>query len=324
MNDKEIKLLVIGDFIGCPLLMNTLLFTYVEQNTKFKYLPSTFSEGTVTKNLGEQRFKCELSTIGGTETHESVRHLYYPRTDVILLVFHYHAKESFINATTVWLTEIRKNLPAVPVVLVGLKDNYHTGLTSQDLVVDQDEAKATTKTHGVAVFVECSLNNLNAVNHVFNLAFFCALALKAEDKASRKIAKQFYLECQRPLEIENKFIAQAIEIAKARRKLNQGHFFNIADRNIIKKILFFTAAAQGCERDPSNATSLILENVRDRKANNWKQGVTVENKEKRIFCAESYPGNFSDTLSNAFFAPSSAATGDQPHRPARKAGCTIS
>lgn len=324
MNDKEIKLLVIGDPIGSPLLINTLLYSYVEQNTEFEYLPSTFSEGTVTRNLGGYRFMCELSTIGGIETQDNLRQLHYPRNDVILLVFHYHAKQSFVSATTTWLSEIRKNAPTVPVVLVGLKEHYHTELTSQDLVVDQHEAKATTKSAGIDVFVECTLNNLNSVNHVFNLAFFCALASKAEDEASRKIAKRFYLQFQRQIDIENQFIAQAIEIAKARRMVNQGNFFNTVDTNIVKKILFFTASAQGCERNPANAITLIMENVRDRKANNWKKSIAVQGKEKRIFCAENHPGNFSDSFSSKFLSPSPETPLNQLDKPPVKGRCIIS
>jgi GTPase SAR1 family protein len=315
MRPKQVTSLIVGDHIGETSLKNTLFNVFAEQKTEFKYLSHRFIYRNVYKNFWGQQFTYYLSTSAGREAFEYLRHLRYVRSQVILLVFHYNAKTSFENATTAWLEEIRQFAPKVPVVLVGVKDNYISA--SPHSIVEPSEAKARAKECGIDVFVECSLKNPSSINEVFKHALIRALA---SNEPTKNFAKELYLKHINIPQIENKFIAQAIEIAKLRRPVNVGHSFNALDKNILAKILFYTAKAQGCERDPTNAINLILKNVKEKKHEKWNQSITTLGKEKRIFCAE----NHANMFSCVYLKPMEFNTKEPQKDSQQKSGGTIS
>ncbi|MBX9587164.1 MAG: hypothetical protein K2X50_07880 [Gammaproteobacteria bacterium] len=186
LNPLHEKLIVMGDLIkiendkGSTTLKDFLLSIYAAQKTDFAFIPSFFNDCPVEKTVSGCRVQYQLCTSSGQEEHQNLRRLNYPQTDIILLVFHVNSRESFKNALHKWYPEIKSEMPKVPVVLVGVKDD--TIPPSPDSVVLTEEAKNAAQACGMDLFMECSLRDLNSVIAVFNQALNCALLSKDETK----------------------------------------------------------------------------------------------------------------------------------------------
>ncbi len=185
-NPLHIKLLVMGDPIrietdrGSSTLKDFLLSIYAEQKTEFAFIPSLFNDHPIDKTVSGQRVQYQLCTSSGQEEHLHLRRLSYPETNVILLAYHYNSRETFNHAMDEWHKEIKSEMPKVPVVLIGVKDDRIPALANS--VVLTEDARNSAEACSIDLFMECSLKDLNSINAVFNQALTCVLLSKEETK----------------------------------------------------------------------------------------------------------------------------------------------
>ena len=68
-----------------------------------------------------KHIRLEITNTAGQEDYDCLRPVYYPETDVFLVIFSLDSPESFENVSERWLPEIAHHCPNTPYLLVGTK-----------------------------------------------------------------------------------------------------------------------------------------------------------------------------------------------------------
>ena len=92
--------------------------------------------------------------IGGMETEEYVRlyPLYYPETNIFLMLFCVESMETLQNCVQFWGPEVSHHCPDVPIILVGVshcyRPHYGIGQPPSNRCVSEEEGKEAAKKIG--------------------------------------------------------------------------------------------------------------------------------------------------------------------------------
>jgi GTPase SAR1 family protein len=106
----------------------------------------------------------------------------YPDTDVFLVCFSVVDPESFKNALSVWLPEVRENAPDAQYILCGTKfDLREDGQTIDELhrsgqdSIPTDIGSLAAKECGCAGYIECSAKQMRGIRAVPSSAISVAV-----------------------------------------------------------------------------------------------------------------------------------------------------
>ena len=155
-----------------------LLYRFCEHKFGGEYIPTIFQNYNKDYEFNGKRIMLRISDIAGEEAYESVRHLQYPDTDVVLICFSLvsHSHSSYNNVRKVWYPEMQKHCPNTPIILVGAK---------QDLKEDERAIQPITRSQGIEMakkigavkYLECSALMDNGVTEVIHEAIKRGFAL---------------------------------------------------------------------------------------------------------------------------------------------------
>ena len=175
---QSIKLIVVGDkAVGKP----CLLIGSTDGIFPTAYNPTVFDNYSTQVQVEDGREK-RVVTLGlwdtaGQEDFDRLRPLSYPNTDVFLVCVSVISPESFVNAKTKWIKEIKHHCPDIPTVLVGLKTDLRDDSETirklkftNSAPVPFREGVRLAKEIGAVTYLECSAKTQNGLKAVFDEA----------------------------------------------------------------------------------------------------------------------------------------------------------
>lgn len=171
---KELlRIVFVGDSIGKTSLINQ----YMKQKFSSEYRPTIGTDFVVKETV---TLKLQIWDTAGQEKYDCLpRELIYRTTDAFVLVYSAIDRDSFNNTTEKWLDEIRKICPNIPIILVELNGEQRE--LENDSHVTKIEGETLAKNIN-AEFSECSLQNLEQVNKLFDTVVQIYLKQQADQK----------------------------------------------------------------------------------------------------------------------------------------------
>ena len=174
----------------------SLIMTWTQERFPELHEPTVLDTWFGYHNYREEEVHLTIFDTAGHEDLGNVRPIAYPDTDCFLICYAVDNRESFKNAYTRWIDEVRSYVKEAPCILVGTKSDKR-GQASHDgaeeaKFVTPEEAKQAAKDHNFQGAVECSAKNFNdrQLNKVFLMAFrtvFAYRGMKQRDPQSSSV-----------------------------------------------------------------------------------------------------------------------------------------
>nr|XP_039270395.1 cdc42 homolog [Styela clava] len=124
------------------------------------------------------------------ELDEWLRALSYPETHVVLICFDVNSQQSYLDAKTKWVEEVKKYCPGVPFLLVGTKIDLRDEVTYDQVKIDsarpifRAQGIKTASVIGAVTYVETSALRGTGVQNAFRIALNAAVG---DEKRTRGI-----------------------------------------------------------------------------------------------------------------------------------------
>ncbi|KAH3763429.1 Rac GTPase [Pelomyxa schiedti] len=119
----NMKMVVVGDGgVGKTCLISVM---QCHSMPSPEYTPTTWDNPIRILDVDRQSTYVTFWDTAGQEDYDRLRPLSYPETDVFLVCFSVHNRESFLHVTSKWYPEVRHHCPLVPILLVGLKSDLY-------------------------------------------------------------------------------------------------------------------------------------------------------------------------------------------------------
>lgn len=190
MYQEAVKLTVVGDGATGK---TSLLWNYTTDQAYTTYEPTIFDTMQCNVMYKDKPMLLNLFDSCGQEDYSNLRVLTYPQTQVFVLLYSVISPHSFDNISTVWLPEVRKHCPDVPILLVGSKVDLREDpgvvqkLTAHGLKpVTPEEGRLKAEALGCDGFIEvCSMNGFN-VRECFTKALEFHEIAKQRNKKGKK------------------------------------------------------------------------------------------------------------------------------------------
>ena len=114
------------------------------------------------------------------------RQFAYGNADVVLICFSLVCRDTFLNVSRFWCSEVRQYCPTIPIMLVGLKKDLRNiqattlelGVQDTQLLTEEGECKALEI--GAVKYVECSALTGEGMKVVFDEAAHAVLHARAK------------------------------------------------------------------------------------------------------------------------------------------------
>ena len=138
---------------------------------------------------------------------ETTRVACYHGSDVCLICFSVVDPTSFKNVETIWLPEVRRNLPRTPVILVGTQIDLRDDLSvvqdlskSREMPILREEGEKLSRKLKAKGYVECSALTMKGIEAVFDRVILRILRerQKAKYSAVQRIGRVFGRLKKRP------------------------------------------------------------------------------------------------------------------------------
>ncbi|KAL9650850.1 hypothetical protein ABK040_001899 [Willaertia magna] len=160
-NTVRLKVVVVGDEgVGKA----RMLTTYIS-NSIPEYVPVQSDNDNITVRIGENKtivlFLCDTS---GQQDYDRLRPLSYPGTDIFLVLFSIHNKESFENLRTKWIPEVKHHCSNAHLILIGTNNSSNDDIERQ---VSDEEINEIQENYGILIYKYCNLFDLESVKSTF-------------------------------------------------------------------------------------------------------------------------------------------------------------
>jgi Ras-related C3 botulinum toxin substrate 1 len=124
----------------------------------------------------------------GQDDYDAIRPSIYVGTNLFMICLSVVSTTAWDNVRSKWVTEVQRECPGVPFMLVGTKIDLRDDRDSlkrlnerQQEPISAAQGKAEANTIGALTYVECSALTQNGINAVFDEAF--RLAFQARQSA---------------------------------------------------------------------------------------------------------------------------------------------
>ncbi|CAH2355819.1 GTP-binding protein Rho2p [[Candida] railenensis] len=171
------KVVIVGDG-ACG--KTSLLYVFTLGEFPTEYHPTVFENYVTDCRIDGKAVQLALWDTAGQEEYERLRPLSYNNSHVILIGFAIDVPDSFDNARTKWVEEVRKYCSGVPYLLVGLKKDLRTRDSSEEFV-QYSSGEAAAKQIGAKKYLESSALSGEGVDDIFELAIRTSLLAKEKE-----------------------------------------------------------------------------------------------------------------------------------------------
>lgn len=137
--------------------------------------------------FNDKKIKLMPCDTTGSTDYEKLRSLSYMSTDIIVLCFSLVDPKSLENIETYWLSEIQRERPGKPFILVGLKkdlrDNFNDQLKTQGLEqISSQKGEEMKEKIGAKDYIECSAANNENVKKVVESVIYTLINTPADEQ----------------------------------------------------------------------------------------------------------------------------------------------
>ena len=112
------RLVIVGDAVCSK---NHLLNVFIKNQPKEEEEFTFHDTYSVAIQVEGKNVLLTLCDTTGQERHPRIRPLSYARTDVILMCFSIGSPDSLRNVLEIWIPEVKRYCPDVPIILLGNK-----------------------------------------------------------------------------------------------------------------------------------------------------------------------------------------------------------
>jgi len=195
-NIKHCKLVCVGDAgVG----KTSLLISYSTNTFPTEYVPTVFENYSANVMHDKHPVNLTLWDTAGQEEYATLRSVSYPQTDVFLLCFSVVSPNSFENAQTKWLKELKHYNPDTPIVVVGTMTDLRNDRATIEKLSKEGHQSVTFEKGSKyaddigAPYIECSaITQKKNVDQVFKCALHTCFGMSAnETKPSDKRKSSF-------------------------------------------------------------------------------------------------------------------------------------
>ena len=189
-SNTTIKCVVVGDgAVG----KTSLLWSYTLNKFPTEYEPTVFDNYTCNVTVDGTIVNLGLWDTAGQEDFDRLRPLSYPETDVFIVCFSLANANSFENARTKWVPEVRHYCPNAKIVLCGCKSDLAedpkaaaTLAAKGHRIVTDGEALALASSLRLAAYQRCSALTQKHLKMVFDAAIKAVLSPPPVPKKMRR------------------------------------------------------------------------------------------------------------------------------------------
>lgn len=167
----------------------SLLMVYARGSFPVEYVPTVF-ENYVTEVVTDKKVvDLALWDTAGQEDYDRLRPLSYPDTDVVVICFSVASRDSFDTILAKWNPEVEHFCEGVPKILVALKSDLRTTLTSEekDRYISTEEGQELAYKIGAYRYIECSAKLRENVDLVFETS---VKAIWDQEKRNKKVRRR--------------------------------------------------------------------------------------------------------------------------------------
>ncbi|KAK3638315.1 GTP-binding protein Rho1 [Elasticomyces elasticus] len=178
-------------------------------------------------NIETEGRTVELTLIetSGFEEYDALRQLPYSGAHAVLICFSINSQQSYGNVLGKWASEVSKNCPSIPTILVGLQADLRTTQNRDDEWRPTDEQITTKhaielqKQLGAVEYIECSALSRNVQEVFVAVARYAIFATAARKSFHPPSSPQLRPRGSATARDPSPAKAKAIELPEIRRKL---------------------------------------------------------------------------------------------------------
>ncbi|KAK4555585.1 GTP-binding protein Rho1 [Recurvomyces mirabilis] len=177
--DYKRKVVVVGDSaVGkTALLMRLINDTYTDEID-----PTIDDVYRINVKTNGQVVELTLIETSGFTDYDALRATSYPGASLILICFSVNWAESYQNVLGKWSSEVSRNCPNSPIILVGLQADRRDpskGWMNNEVPITSEKAISLQKQIGASEYLECSAKFNQNVQEVFVAAARYAISATA-------------------------------------------------------------------------------------------------------------------------------------------------
>ncbi|KAL7624997.1 hypothetical protein AAE478_004211 [Parahypoxylon ruwenzoriense] len=198
----RMRFVFVGD-LGCG--KSSLLLRYYREVFNQSYVPTQYELFSKTATINKQDVDLELwDTCGNIDFHQ-LQLLSYLVWDAIFLCFSVNNNESFENAQTKWVNEVRKYSHEAPIFLLGLKKDTRVGsgiwaplFPNWETRISATEGSMAANGLGAVKYMECSAKTGEGVERIFEEAVRVIIGERAADEDTARLKQKGHRLKNRP------------------------------------------------------------------------------------------------------------------------------
>ncbi|XP_030207089.1 rho-related GTP-binding protein RhoH [Gadus morhua] len=184
-----VKCVLVGDTaVG----KTALLLRFTSEEFPEAYKPTVYENMGVDVYMDGVPISLGLWDTAGDDTYQNIRPMSYQQADVVLLCFSVANPSSLADVRHKWMAEVRRHLPSVPVVVVGLQTDQREAsqLRGGAPCIGVAEGRRVAQELQAKGYLECSALADRGVQKVFE----CAVRIAVKQTRRQARRQRFHVD----------------------------------------------------------------------------------------------------------------------------------
>nr|XP_060639632.1 rho-related GTP-binding protein RhoU-like [Anolis sagrei ordinatus] len=189
----------------------SLALSYSTNGFPARYVPTALDRFSAVVQVDGSPIRLQLCDTAGQDEFDTLRQVFYPKADILLLCFSVVAPTSFQNIADKWYPEVRRHCPSTPVLLVGTQSDLRQDVKvlialarRREKPVAPGAARALSVKLGLVGYLECSALTQHNLKEVFDTAIAVGLrhpehplpkARRSPASCLRTLSKAWWRKC---------------------------------------------------------------------------------------------------------------------------------
>lgn len=167
-----VKCVLVGDSaVG----KTALLVRFTSENFPDGYRPTVYESTGVEVYMDGVQISLGLWDTAGNDVFKNIRPMSYQQADVVLICYSVANPNSLASVQHKWISEIRQNLPRVPVLIVATQTDQREMGPHRASCTTATEGKRVAREVRASGYLECSSLSNRGVQQVFESAVRAAV-----------------------------------------------------------------------------------------------------------------------------------------------------